>query len=546
MLAANRMKGDEMHFIERPSPLANRRVKLRIRVDAVCDSYRAINRRGRLVLALGVGALTAGALVLLMPRGPISAGQALSALFAALALGAATGYIMRSRWAMLLAPLIVALAFELRWVWLDGPTVDLPRFDTSYGILAIILGRGFFFLVCTVPMLAGATIGAALARRQSGFVPSTRLRSKVARNSRRTVTALAVAGVAAMVFFIARPGTTPPITDANGDAVAGSIATLEKVHLPGGDQWISIRGYSQDNPVLLYLHGGPGQSGMPFTRFIYSDIAKDFVVVDWDQRGNGKSMTALDPTSTYTLDGIVEDAAALSRYLAQRFDERKIYLAGTSWGSTLGVLTIQRHPDLFYAFIGGGQMVSQRETDARIYDDLMAFAERTGDSAVVDKLHDFGPPPYGDIYGNAYVMERYEALEPDYTLIPMVEKIGDEHHSEIGPFGVLGREYNLVEKVNVLRGLMETFAVVYPQLQQIDFRRDVPRLDVPVYMFRGTSELAARDDLAVEWFSSLQAPRKHMYLLDHAGHAVLTERPDRLREVLRETVLPETYEGVQG
>jgi proline iminopeptidase len=93
---------------------------------------------------------------------------------------------------------------------------------------------------------------------------------------------------------------------------------------------------------------------------------------------------------------------------------------------------------------------------------------------------------------------------------------------------------------------METFAVVYPQLQQIDFRRDVPRLDVPVYMFRGTSELAARDDLAVEWFSSLQAPRKHMYLLDHAGHAVLTERPDRLREVLRETVLPETYEGVQG
>jgi proline iminopeptidase len=530
-----------MQSIEHSSPLVEARLALRSRAAEIGDTYRTVGRRGRLSLVSALSAVVAGGLVLFMPRGPITAGQAVTALLAGLALGAATGYIMRSRWAMLLAPLIVALAFELRWVWLDGPTVDLPRFDTSYGILAIILGRGFFFLVCMVPMLVGATIGAALARRQSGFVPSTRLKSKVARNSRRTVTALAVAGVAAMLFFIARPGTTPRITDANGDAVAGSIATLEKVHLPGGDQWISIRGYSQDNPVLLYLHGGPGQSGMPFTRFVYSDIAKDFVVVDWDQRGNGKSLPALDPTSTYTLDGIVEDAAALSRYLAKRFDERKIYLAGTSWGSTLGVLTIQRHPDLFYAFVGGGQMISQRETDARIYDDLMAFAERTGDSAVVDKLHDFGPPPYGDIYGNAYVMEHYEALEPDYTLIPEVQRIGDDHYGEIGPLGVLGREYNLVEKVNVLRGLMETFAVVYPQLQQIDFRRDVTRLDVPVYMCRGTSELTARDDLAVEWFKALEAPEKHMYLLDHAGHAVLTERPDRLREVLNQTVLPETY-----
>jgi pimeloyl-ACP methyl ester carboxylesterase len=139
-------------------------------------------------------------------------------------------------------------------------------------------------------------------------------------------------------------------------------------------------------------------------------------------------------------------------------------------------------------------------------------------------------------------MQHYEALEPDYSLIPAVEKIGEEHFSELGPWGVLGREYNLVEKVNVMRGLMETFAVVYPQLQQIDFRRDVKRLEVPVYMFRGASELPARDDLAVEWFNALEAPRKRMYRLDHAGHPVLTERPDRLRAVLTQTVIPETYE----
>ena len=500
------------------------------------------SRTSRVGLAVAASALVAVALVALMPRGPVTASQALVAVLAGLGLGVFAGYVMRSRWAMLVAPVVVAVAFELRWVWLDGPTVDAPRFATSYGVLAIVLGRGFIFFVCTVPMLLGVAVGAARARRHAQVVPSARLRSRIGRYVRRGVVVAVAIGVGALVFLVARPGTTPPITDASGNVVSGSIAALEEVDLPGGRQWISIRGYSENNPVLLYLHGGPGQSGLPFTRFLYSDIAKDFVVVDWDQRGNGKSMASIDPTSTYTLDGIVDDTAALSRYLSKRFDERRIYLVGTSWGSTLGVLTVQRHPELFHAFIGGGQMVSQRETDTRIYRDLMAHAERTGNSGLVAELRELGPPPYADIYANAFVMQHYAELEPDYTLIPAVEQVEKDHFREIGPWGVFGREYDLVEKVNVMRGLMETFAVLYPQLQQIDFRRDVTRLDVPVYMFRGGSELAARDDLAVEWFDALDAPRKHSYRLEHAGHAVLMERADVLRAVLTGTVLPETYE----
>jgi proline iminopeptidase len=497
----------------------------------------------RIVGVFGASALVAGAMVLAMPRGPVTATQALAALLAGLALGGGAGFVMRSRRAMLVVPLVVALAFELRWLWVDGPTVDAPRFDTSYGILAIVLGRGFFFLVFTVPVLLGVAVGASLARAARR---PARLRSRIGLYSRRTVTGLVAAGVAATAFGVARPGSTPPITGPDGKVVPGSIAALEQVSLPGGDQWISIRGYDRDNPVLLYLHGGPGQSAMPFTRFLFDDIARDFVVVDWDQRGDGKSHAALEPRSGYTLDSIVEDTAQLARYLANRFGERKIYLAGTSWGTTLGVLAVQRHPQLFYAFIGGGQMVSQRETDLRIYRDLVTYAQRAGDTSVVSTLQDYGPPPYEDVFANAYVMEHYEQLESDYTLIPAVEQVGEEHFREIGPWGVFGREYNLVEKVNVMRGLIETFTVVYPQLQGIDFRRDVTSLGVPVYMLRGTSELAARDDLAVEWFNALKAPRKRMYTVPHAGHAVLTERPDRLRAVLRDTVLPETYDLDSG
>lgn len=490
----------------------------------------------RLFLAALAPAGAALALVLLMPRGPLTAGQALAAMGFGLAAGAAAGVVLRSRWALLLAPALVVVAFELRWAWLDGPTVDAPRFDSSYGVLALLLGRGFFGLVCLAPMLLGAALGAAAIRRQLEAPAPRGLRGTIGLYARRAVTVAFAAGLAALAFALTRPGTTPPVESADG------IAALEQVTLGGGEQWISIRGHSTEKPVLLYLHGGPGQSGMPFTRFLFAELERDFVVVDWDQRGTGKSHAALEPVSTYTLDRIVADTVELSHYLAHRFDESKIYLAGTSWGSTLGVLAVQRRPDLYHAFIGGGQMVSQRETDLRIYRDLLAHARATGDGGLERRLLSFGEPPYEDVFANAFVMQQYEALEPDYTFVEPVQRIEDEHYGEIGPWGVRGSEYDLVEKVNVLRGLMETFAVVYPQLQGIDFRRDVPRLEVPVYMVRGTSELAARDDLAVEWFDALDAPAKQMVTFDHAGHSVLTERPDRLHALLTGTVVPKTYD----
>ena len=214
------------------------------------ELFRSLNRRGRLALAVGGSAAVAVGLVLLMPRGPVTATQALIALVCGLALGVVTGYVMRSRWAMLVAPVVVAVAFELRWVWVDGPTVDAPRFDTTYGFLAIILGRGFLFFVCTVPLLLGVTLGAGLARghdwgrrpdegeeRDWAILPAERLLVVVA------------IGVAALGLL-----HRPPGHDAGDHRTRTATLFLEasrcsrRCSLPGGDQWISIRGYSQNQP----------------------------------------------------------------------------------------------------------------------------------------------------------------------------------------------------------------------------------------------------------------------------------------------------------
>jgi pimeloyl-ACP methyl ester carboxylesterase len=108
---------------------------------------------------------------------------------------------------------------------------------------------------------------------------------------------------------------------------------------------------------------------------------------------------------------------------------------------------------------------------------------------------------------------------------------------------VLAQEYNLVEKVNVMRGFMDEASLMYPQLRGLDFRRDVPRLDVPVYIFDGEAELTARRALALEWFEMLDAPSKAMFRFAGASHTVAMEQVDAFHQILLETILPETYPG---
>jgi pimeloyl-ACP methyl ester carboxylesterase len=301
-----------------------------------------------------------------------------------------------------------------------------------------------------------------------------------------------------------------------------------------------VRAYSPDLPVLLYLSGGPGQSDLPYSRVLFEDLTQDFVVVSWDQRGTGKSYPALAPIETLTLEQAVANTIELTNYLRQRFNEEKIYLMGESWGTTLGVLAVQQQPELFYAWIGSGQMVSQRETDRQLYREILALAASKGDTELTEQMLAFGEPPYADTpYPNAVVMANYDALGQPYT--PPQDYIERGTAANLGPWGVMGSEYNLVEKVNVMRGLIDMFTVMYPQLQGIDLRQDVPRLEVPVYILDGVAELAARRDLALEWYNQLEAPAKQIYTFDDAGHSVAFEQFSALHQILTGTILPETY-----
>jgi proline iminopeptidase len=492
------------------------------------------DRLGFAVAATAVGALTALVSSVPMPRGPVTGEQGLIVMACSLVAGLLAGYIARTRWAMVLAPVGYVAAYEIARIGIRGASLETIRLDSVYGIAALVAGRGFHFALALLPMILGAAIGLALVRR--GGTATTRTRAALAVVPRGLLALVVVA----LAVAVAIPGSTPAIVGPDGRPVPGSIAELTMVKLGGRDQAISIRAVDANTPVLLYLSGGPGQSDLAFSRALLEPLTKDFVVVGWDQRGTGKSYAALDPTSDLTLDRAVRDTIELTEYLRERFAEEKIYLLGESWGTTLGVLAVQRQPQLFHAYIASGQMVSQRETDRRIWRDLLAHAQRTGDWALYDQVLTLGEPPYRDMpWANTFVMGHYDALTTPYT--PPAAYIERGKASGLDPFGLIGSEYSLIDKANVLRGLVDMFSIMYPQLQDIDFRRDVTRLEVPVYVLEGASELRGRRDLAQQWLDQLTAPSKQLITYADAGHSVVFEEADAFHRLMVEEIVPATY-----
>jgi pimeloyl-ACP methyl ester carboxylesterase len=340
-----------------------------------------------------------------------------------------------------------------------------------------------------------------------------------------TFTGLVTLALVGLAVLVARPATTHPIVGPDGEPQPGSIAELITIPIGGHDQALMIRGRSSDNPVLLYLAGGPGGTDLGAMR-ADAGLEQRFVVVTWDQRGTGKSYPALDPVETLTPEQMVADTIELTNYLRDRFDEDKIYVVGNSWGTILGVLAVQQHPELYHAYVGTGQMVSIRETDVMFYQDTLDWAERTGNDELVATLQQSGPPPYDNLLDYEPVISH----EHDWNPYPELDG------SKEMPFNLFVPENSTMDRINGMRGLLDTFSALYPQLQDIDFRSDVPSLDIPVYVVIGAHEARGRAVLAQEWFDQLDAPFKEMITFENSGHRPPFEETAAFAEVMNGVV----------
>jgi pimeloyl-ACP methyl ester carboxylesterase len=339
-----------------------------------------------------------------------------------------------------------------------------------------------------------------------------------------TATIILNTGLVTLSQFTA---STPRIIDENGNTPENSIAELRRLELNGRKQWISIRGWDKNAPVLLFLAGGPGGTQIAAVRHELAELEKHFVVVNWDQPGSGKSYYA-EKTKQITAQTYIEDGYALTEYLKERFSQEKIYLVGESWGSALGIFLVDKYPESYHALIGTGQMVDFAETERLDYAKALEIAQAKCDTALIKRLKANGEPPYygKDVTWKSAVYLNY--LSAYMANNPKIHNPGYNTFRDIA-----SSEYGLLDKINFFRGIVNTYNHVYQQLYDIDMRTDYTKLDVPVYFFLGRHDVNAPTALVEEYVQVLDATDKKIIWFEHSGHSPWINEPDKfVKEVL--------------
>ena len=191
-----------------------------------------------------------------------------------------------------------------------------------------------------------------------------------------------VAGAVMTTRFV----NTPPFTGDDGNILPGSIAEFTRVTLGGNSQAVLIRGKNMHNPVMLYLHMGPGLSETGMMRNHHAWLEEYFTMVYLDQRGGGKSYSMFNNPKDFTTDQLVEDVHELTLYLKKTFNTEKIAVMGHSFGAPFGLLAAHKYPEDYSIYIGIGQPVDPVECDRLSFAHLIEVATKEGNAKAVKEL----------------------------------------------------------------------------------------------------------------------------------------------------------------
>lgn len=339
----------------------------------------------------------------------------------------------------------------------------------------------------------------------------------------------------ATLWFLS-PGKPQPFLGANGKPLEGSISEKIHVEINGIDQGMFIQSKNIKNPVLLFVHGGPGMPEYWLTQQYPTGLEEFFTVVWWEQRGAGLSYDPDIPSKTMTVQQFVDDTLEVTRYLRRRFDQEKIYLLGHSWGSFIGIQAAAQAPELFHAYIGMGQIADQLQSEQLAYEFALSYYKEISDQQMVSKLEAAPPTMTVPLPAN------YEAIRDAYM---HTAGIGTTHEMNSVITGIFlpslsFREYTLAEKMNLWRGKVYSRSSdfgLWESMLTTDLIQQVTELDIPVYFFHGQYDYTCAYPLAKAYFDQLQAPLKGFYTFEESAHSPLFEEPEKTVNILIQDVL---------
>lgn len=365
---------------------------------------------------------------------------------------------------------------------------------------------------------------------------------------------LAILSILAAIILcanaVAAPAGEAPAVPCKSGPGGAAQAIHEKSFVPIGgiEQWVTIDGASCVNPVVLIVHGGPGNPMTPHADAIYGAWSTRYTVAHWDQRGAGRTygrnrLLAERDSSKWTLaqlkqlprlsvERLAQDGIEVATYVARRLGQRKVILVGGSWGSALAVHMAQARPDLFHAYVGTGQMVHHTENEASSYRTLLDMARAAADTKTVAALETLGAPPwidpraFGIMRRATRVYEAKTSVPPPKTWwTPATLYASEEARLDYEA----GEEYSFQQFVGFKGDGM---------LSTIDLAKLGTTFAIPVFLLQGTEDLVTTPEVAKRYFDSIVAPAKAFIWLPNTGHDPNAIMLDTQFDTLTSRVMP--------
>jgi pimeloyl-ACP methyl ester carboxylesterase len=287
-----------------------------------------------------------------------------------------------------------------------------------------------------------------------------------------------------------------------------ALDTAMSIPIGGIQQWVSIKGADRRNPVLLILHGGPGNSVISYSDKFTGALQKEFVVVNWDQRASGKTETLNPSPQPLTVALMTGDAVEVVRYLCKTFVASKIYLLGHSWGGFLGMQIADQYPELIAAYIPVCPMIYQAESErlALQWMETKATNEKNkqaqAELATIKIPFDNGEQLY---YHRKWLLHYAGAKEPSRQIVV---------------------------------AWSQKWLALFNEASAINYLATLSRLKCPVYFFVGGRDYQTSTRLTTEFYNQLEAPDKQLFVFETTAHNLPTAEPARLQKTILETILP--------
>jgi len=335
------------------------------------------------------------------------------------------------------------------------------------------------------------------------------------KNIKKIIKYMGVIIIIILLLVLFRPTWTSNIKGDN------SISVLEQVKINGTKQQIMIRGRDQNNPVIIYVHGGPSVSEIPYAK--YEDLLeKDFTVVNYDQRGSGKSYHFNEDYSNLTADVLVDDLLELTDYISKRFGKEKVILIGHSYGTYLGTMAAYKAPEKYEAYIGTGQVSNMQESEIDNLNYTISEAKKAGNTedvkyleGIAEKIHagvSAAPRDYVGKYGGAT------------RLIKMSD--GDI---------LLSREYNLLDLIRYNNGVAKTQAQLVKEVFDKPLPKIVTKLDLPFYFVMGKYDAMTSFNAAKNYFDVIEGDQKEFISFEESAHYPQFEEKEKFYKWMCDT-----------